>query len=179
MHTIENLKNATRHSWTSTGRHESVAEHSWRMTMMAYLMKDEFPEADIDKVIRMCMIHDLGEVFTGDIPTFVKTSNDEATEEHLLNQWVDSLPQPFAQEMSEIYAEMEAQKTLESKIYKAIDKLEVLIQHNEADISTWIPKEYTLNLVHGEKQVAFSDYMKALKAAINEDTKKKLSESGI
>ncbi len=103
------------------------------MTMMAYFMKDEFPEADIDKVIRMCMIHDLGEVFTGDIPTFVKTSKDEATEEYLLNQWVDSLPQPFAKEMSALYTEMESQKTVESKIYKAIDKMEVLIQHNEAD----------------------------------------------
>lgn len=155
MHTIENLKNATRHSWTSTGRHESVAEHSWRMTMMAYFMKDEFPEADIDKVIRMCMIHDLGEVFTGDIPTFAKTSQDEATEEYLLNQWVASLPQPFAKKMAALYTEMSHRKWSSPKSIRSIDKMEVLIQYNEADTSTWIPKEYTLNLVHREKQVAF------------------------
>ena len=40
-------------------------------------MRDEFPEADMDKVIRMCIIHDLGEAFTGDIPTFEKTAEDE------------------------------------------------------------------------------------------------------
>ena len=56
----ERLKCNTRHSYTSSGRHESVAEHSWRLTMMAYFMQDEFPEADIDKVIKMCIFHDMG-----------------------------------------------------------------------------------------------------------------------
>lgn len=84
MHVAEKLKDATRHCYTSGGRHESVGEHSWRMTLMAYFMKDEFPEADMDKVIRMCIIHDLGEAFTGDIPTFLKTQADEEKEENLL-----------------------------------------------------------------------------------------------
>ena len=53
---------------------------------MQYFLKDEFPEADMDKVIRMCMIHDLGEIFTGDIPTFLKTGTDEATEDAVLNE---------------------------------------------------------------------------------------------
>ena len=80
----EKLKNETRHCYTSKGRHESVAEHSWMMTLMAYFMKDEFPEANMDKVIQMCIIHDLGEAFTGDIPTFEKTSEDEQVEENAL-----------------------------------------------------------------------------------------------
>ena len=69
----ERLKDTTRHCYTRNGRHESVAEHSWMMTLMAFFMKDEFPEVDMDKVIKMCIIHDLGEAFTGDIPTFEKT----------------------------------------------------------------------------------------------------------
>ena len=47
-----------------------MAEHSWMMTRMAFFMRDEFPEADMDKVTAMCIIHDLGEAFTGDIPAF-------------------------------------------------------------------------------------------------------------
>ena len=66
----ERLKCNTRHSWTSSGRHESVAEHSWRLALMAMLAADEFPDLDMDRVIRMCIIHDLGEAFTGDIPAF-------------------------------------------------------------------------------------------------------------
>ena len=66
----------TRHCYTSSGRRESVAEHSWRISLMAMLLTKEFPEADMDKVIRMCLIHDMGEAFTGDIPTFEKTNAD-------------------------------------------------------------------------------------------------------
>ena len=72
LHTAERLKDTTRHCCTSRRRPESVAGHSWRIALMAYWMRDEFPEADMDKVIRMCLIHDLGECFTGDIPTFRK-----------------------------------------------------------------------------------------------------------
>ena len=86
------LKDTTRHCYTEKGRHESVAEHCWMMTLMAFFMRDEFPEADMDKVMRMCVIHDLGEAFTGDIPSFEKTAEQERDEEALLRQWVESLP---------------------------------------------------------------------------------------
>ena len=62
LHTAERLKDTTRHCYTSRGRHESVAEHSWRVTLMAFLMRDEFPELDMDKVIKMCLIHDIVEI---------------------------------------------------------------------------------------------------------------------
>lgn len=61
----DRLKDTTRHCYTVGGRHESVAEHSWRAALMAYFLRDEFPEADMDKVIKMLLIHDLGESFTG------------------------------------------------------------------------------------------------------------------
>lgn len=68
-------------------------------------------------------------------------------------------------------------KTLESRIFKALDKMEALIQHNEADISSWLPLEYELNLTYGEKEVEFSEYMKDLRAAINVDTINKIKSS--
>lgn len=100
LHTVERLKDTTRHCYTSQGRHESVAEHSWRVTLMAFLMRDEFPELDMDKVMQMCLIHDLGECFTGDIPSFEKTAADTAKEDGLLAQWVASLPQPYRERRS-------------------------------------------------------------------------------
>ena len=172
----ETLKDTTRHCYTKKGRHESVAEHSWMMTLMAFFMRDEFPEADMDKVIRMCIIHDLGECFTGDIPTFDKTRQDEETEDNLLLHWVTSLPKPYCDEMIALYDEMAKRETTEAKIYKAIDGLEALIQHNISDLSTWIPKEYELNKVYGDDKVAFSDYLKELREEIRIDTLKKLGE---
>ena len=172
----ERLKDATRHCYTKNGRHESVAEHSWMMTLMAYFMKDEFPEVDMDKVVQMCIIHDLGECFTGDIPTFDKTKAHEQNEENLLYSWVRTLPENYANEMIALYEEMAERKTIESKIYKAIDGLEALIQHNISDLSTWIPKEYELNKTYADDKVAFSEYLTELREEIRKDTMKKIGE---
>lgn len=174
LHLAEKLKNNTRHSWTSAGRHESVAEHSWRLTVMAFFLKDKFPEADMDKVIRMCIFHDMGEAFTGDIPAFDKTGADESREEEVLKGWLDSLPEPYGRELKELFAEMQERKTTEARIYKALDKMEAVIQHNEADISTWLPLEYDLQLNYGEDEVQFSEIMRELKALANEETKEKI-----
>ena len=175
LHVAEKLKDATRHCYTSGGRHESVAEHSWRLALTAYWLRDEFPEADMDKVVRMCLIHDLGEAFTGDIPTFVKTDADRAVEDSLLSGWVASLPAPYAEEMAALYAEMEARQSLEARIYKALDGLEALIQHNESDLSTWSENEYGLNLRYCDDRVGFSPALSALREAIREDTIAKIA----
>lgn len=175
LHIAERLKDELRHCDTSKGRRESVAEHSWRMTLMAFFMKDEFPEVDIDKVIKMCMIHDLGECFTGDIPSFLKSSADEQKEDQALEQWVVSLPAPYAQELRALYAEMNARQTPEAKLYKVIDKLEAVIQHNESDISSWMPNEYALNLTYADDVVAYSAYLRQLREAIRDDTKQKIA----
>ena len=116
LHVAERLKDETRHCTTSKGAPENVAGHSWRMALMAYFMKDEVPELNIDKVIRMCLIHDLGECFTGDIPTFQKTQADEDREAAMLFSWVRSLPEPYASEMTALYTEMDALETGEAKL---------------------------------------------------------------
>jgi putative hydrolase of HD superfamily len=176
LHTAERLKDATRHCETSGGRRESVAEHSWRMTLMAYLVSDEFPGADMAKVIKMCLIHDMGEAFTGDIPVFLKTAEDRAREDSLLLEWTAGLPEPFASEMIALYTEMEERRTLEARIYKAMDCLEAVIQHNESDLSTWEPHEYELQKNYAWDRVDFSDYLLKLRQAVLEDTEKKIAE---
>lgn len=176
LNIAERLKDTIRHSYTRNGRHESVAEHSWMMSLMAFFLKDDFPEIDMNKVIKMCIIHDLGEVFTGDIPVFEKTSADEEKEGKLLYQWVRSLPGNYADEMIGLYEEMAKRETIEAKVYKAIDSLEALIQHNIADLSTWIPKEYELNRTYADDKVAFSEYLKALRDEIRKDSLEKMGE---
>ena len=132
----------------------------------------------MDKVTRMCLIHDLGECFTGDIPAFDKTAQNERTEEALLYAWVDTLPSPTREEMRALYDEMAALETQEAKIYKALDKLEAVISHNESDLSTWEPHEYDLQLTYGVQNAAFSPYMTALRRAIREETLRKIEREG-
>lgn len=169
------LKDTTRHCYTAAGRHESVAEHSWLMTLMAFFMKDELPEVDMDKVIKMCIIHDLGEAFTGDIPTFEKTQADEESEETLLYRWVETLPPETAREMRALYGEMEKRESAEARVYKAIDGMEALIQHNLSDLSTWTAHERELNLTYAYDRVAFSKYLTAVRDEIKKDTQEKLA----
>lgn len=173
----EKLKCNTRHSWTSSGRQESVAEHSWRIALMALLMRDEFPNIDMDKVIRMCLIHDLGEAFTGDIPAFDKKEEDSKKEDEIFLQWIETFPTHYKEEFIELLAEMNERKTEEAKLYKALDNLEAVIQHNEADISTWIPLEYDLQFTYGSDKVEFSPYLKELKKEIDKRTAEKIAQN--
>ena len=171
------LKTTPRHCETAPGRAESVADHSWRIALMAMLLTPQFPEADMNKVIRMCLIHDLGEAFTGDIPTFDKTEADVQKEDDLYAAWVDTLPPETKAEFSSLLVEMNALEITEAKIYKALDKLEAVISHNESDISTWLPLEYDLQLTYGAENVAFSPFLKALKEENNRVTREKIKGS--
>lgn len=75
---------------------------------------------------------------------------------------------------ADLYAEMEQQQTPEAKLFKAIDKLEALIQHNESPISTWSPNEYALNLTYAFDVVQHSPWLTALRQEVLNETKKKI-----
>lgn len=179
LHIAERLKDTPRHCTTSNGRTESVAEHSWRVSLMALLLKKEFPDADIDKVVNMCLIHDLGECFTGDIPTFLKTDSDRKTEDSLLHQWIRTMPAELSEDITALYSEMEAQETIEAKIYKALDKLEALIQHNESPLASWSDNEFELNKTYAFDAVSFSEWLTELRKAVLEDTIEKIAAGSI
>ena len=172
----ERLKCNTRHCVTSTGRPESVAEHSWRAALMALLLAEEHPGMDMDRVIRMCLVHDLGEAVTGDIPTFLKTREDEDVEDRAVESLLEGLDGPVREELTGLFAEMKAQETPEARRFKAIDKLEGVLAHNEAPISSWEPLEYSLKRTYGEEEAQVSPAMSALRRAMREDTDKKIAE---
>ena len=175
------LKTTDRHCYTEADRKESVADHSWRIALMAMLLDGvpEFKDVDMDRVIRMCLIHDLGESFTGDIPTFRKTGDDAKTEDELLHAWVSGFPEPQREEWTGLLHEMEELATREAKLYKALDKLEALISHNESDLRTWLPLEYDLQFSYGQENVRFSPWLKQLREEIDDWTRNKIDkESG-
>ena len=178
----ERLKDTTRHCTTSRGRPESVAEHSWMLALTVFLLRDaleeEFPQLDVDRVIEMCLIHDLGEAFTGDIPTFDKTAADEKTEEKLLSDWVDSLSEPLRGRMQALYQEMAERATAEARVYNALDGMEALVQPNLSPIETWTEGEYALNMTYTDDRVGFSRVLAALRQEIRADTVEKIRAAG-
>lgn len=172
---IEKLKSVPRHCMTADGVQESVAAHSWRVSLMAYLLKDELGEIDTDKVIRMCLIHDLGEAVTGDIPTFEKTSEHEKTEDQALDKLLGQLPEPLYTELTALLAEMKALQTKEAVVYKALDKLEAVISHNESDISTWLPLEYDLQKTYASEIVKGYPFLEGLQESAVARTDEKIA----
>ena len=145
--------------------------------MLAMLCADEYPDIDHDKLIRMCLIHDLGEALTGDVPSFYKTEQNELTEAEAWEQIFAMLPGPYAAEFRALYKEMEERETPEAKLYKALDNMEAVISHNEASLDTWIPLEFTLNVTYGEENAAWSPYTRELRAYLSEQTKEKIQKA--
>ncbi len=82
LHEAEKLKTVLRHSWLSSGRRESVAEHSWRMAFMAMLMHPYLEkEVDVLKSIKLTLVHDLVEINYKDNPAFKKQPGDKEEQE--------------------------------------------------------------------------------------------------
>ncbi len=177
INAIEPLKTVTRHSWCSDGRRESVPEHCWRMAVLAFLLAEELPDVDMDKVIKMCLLHDLGEI-EGDIPAFEKQDADEVVESMQVKKLIQMLPDSLADKIMSLHAEFNAAKTPEAKLAQALDKLEAVMQHNQADLGTWIDLEYDLNLTYGQAQTAYHPFLTALRELVRQQTIKKMASSG-
>ena len=175
---VERLKSTLRHSWLSSGRRESVAEHSWRLAVMAIVLSDEFPDTDICRVMKMVIIHDFGETYFGDTPSFKKYKGDKhKIEQKSVKKLIKPLSLKVQKELLTIWTEFEAGTTKEAKLALALDKLEVLIQHNEAKLSSWTKVEYSYNLTCSWKNMEFDPFTKAFRAEIDKQIRKKISKS--
>ena len=144
IHLAEGLKREKRHSWLSNGDQESVAEHTWRLLLLILTMAPQLEKpVNLKKALTMAIIHDLPEVKVGDKPDFETVSEDHKNQKHLLEkramkEITERLGRP---DLYEIWEEFEKKETLEAKFVQALDRLELQIQHNEAETSTWLDIE--------------------------------------
>ena len=179
LQSAEKLKTLLRHSWLSTGRQESVAEHSWRIALMVLLLEPELNiKIDSVRALKISIVHDLAEVLAGDHHAWKgKLKNKHGIEKSALIKLLKNLPQPQKKEIQKLWEEYEARKTEEAKLVKALDKLETIDQHNLADLSTWVKEEYTYNLVHGRKESKYNPILEKLRELINKATREKIKSS--
>ena len=129
----EKLKDVLRSSHTSTGRRESTAEHSWRLCLMAIAFEDELAGLDLRQVLRLCVVHDLGEALGGDIPAIDAASHPDksAQERRDLLQLMRTLDAAPKAALLALWQEYEDGNTPEARVVKALDKLETILQHNQ------------------------------------------------
>lgn len=181
----EKLKMEMRHSWLSNGRRESVAEHTWRVSLMAMAIEPYLPQkVNSEKILKMIIIHDLVEVYASDIPAFETMDNQEAkalkekNELAAMEKIRDILGNPNGQQFYNIWFEYEQKESYEAKVANALDKLEAQIQHNEADIKTWLPIEHEMTFML-DKHTNFDPVLTELKELVEVEGEKKLQEAGI
>lgn len=181
----ERLKFELRHSYTSNGRQESVAEHCWRMSLMAVLIEPLLTQkADTAKLLKMIIIHDLVEAEAKDISALDVLRNPgikiqkETEEKKAIENLRAALIQTNGQEIYDLFYEFEAKETYEAKVANALDKLEVQLQHNHADISTWEEIEYSMSYMM-DKHVLFDKSLIELKKLIELQAEYKMQAAGI
>lgn len=171
---VEKLKSVVRTAWTSSGRKESTAEHSWRLALFACVIAQYLPELNISKVIIMSLIHDIGEIYEGDISAALEPDKDEKynTEYQAAHAVFTLLSKPQAKNMMDIWVEYNDNLTPEAKLVKALDKAETIIQHNQGNN----PKDfnYEFNLEYGKNYFEYNDILKQLRVIIDEKTKQKI-----
>ncbi|MCI6456530.1 MAG: HD domain-containing protein [Clostridium sp.] len=178
---IENLKSVTRTAWTKTGRRESTAEHSWRLAMLLMVLREDFKDLDIDKAIKMSLVHDLGELYDGDISAKLQNDNDNKAEmeEKAMRRMLTILPENLAENIYDLWKEYNECSTKEAKLVKAMDKLETIVQHNQGNNPEDF--DYEFNLQYGKQYFMDNEILEYMRYIIDEDTKEsvKLKEKNI
>lgn len=131
----EKLKSVTRSAHTSTGRRESTAEHSWRLALLALVFEEELGDVDICKVLKLCLVHDLGEALSGDVPApeAQATPNKSMSERQDLISMTSMLEPSMQDNIVALFDEYEAADSPEAKVVKALDKIETILQHTQGD----------------------------------------------
>jgi len=181
----ERLKFELRHSYTSNGRQESVAEHTWRMSLMAVLIEPLLTqEVDTSRLLKMIIIHDLVEAEAKDVSALDVLRNPELKvqkaekEKEAIENLRSVLLEINGQEIYDLFYEFEHKETYEAKVANALDKLEVQLQHNHADFSTWEEIEYDMSFMM-DKHVLFDETLFELKTQIEDEAEKKMEAAGI
>lgn len=170
LRAAEQLKNTHRSAWTSGGQPESVAEHTWRLCLMALVLRDAFPDVDFARLVQICIIHDLGEAIGGDIPAIHQVPGEsKATQERAdLLELLQPLPETIRDRITALWDEYEAAATPEAKLAKALDKLETIMQHNQGRNPPDF--DYAFNLQYGQRYTRGEPLIETLRALLDAET---------
>ncbi|HWK66189.1 MAG TPA: HD domain-containing protein [Rhizobiaceae bacterium] len=179
LQAAERLKNTLRSGTTSQGRAESTAEHSWRLSLMVMMFDRELGDCDRLKLLKLCIVHDLGEAISGDVPAIHQQGDDGRHERERsdLVRLSAPLPEDLRQEILALWDEYNAAASPEAILAKGFDKLETMLQHvigrNAPDF------DYQFNLSYGLKQTDKHPLIKELRALVDEATMRRMKRKGL
>ena len=162
---VERLKSVERTAWTTSGRRESTAEHSWRLAWLDRL-----------RVLQLALVHDLGETYDGDIPAVAQgdPAAKERVERAAVERLAGCLPEGAGRELRGVWEEYEACRTPEAKLVKALDKAETILQHNQGQNPSGF--DYEFNLGYGAEWFRADEMLQRLRGLLDADTLRHLEK---
>lgn len=166
----ERLKDTVRSGHTTEGRVESVADHTWRLTLLVITFADALPGIDLLRLLKMCILHDLGEAVHGDIPapSQVGAESKSAQERSDFASLLESLPEQIRSEFLGLWDDYEHVQSGEAEVAKAFDKLETLLQHNQGQNPPDF--DYSFNLDYGRSHTDALPLAARIRALVDADT---------
>ncbi|PJD91649.1 MAG: hydrolase [Legionella sp.] len=175
------LKLVFRNTITHADRKESTAEHSWSASMIIVILtselRKEFPEFDELKTIKLVLIHDIVEIYAGDVIAFdvEARKNKEQAEQDALLKLMGIYP-VFGEELHNLWYEFEKKESIEAKIAKAADAICPIFQRLQTKQS-YVPYHISIPILDNTKwpQLAFSQTFQTLYQTLKND----LLEAGL
>jgi len=177
---IEKLKSVTRFNRTLDGRFENSAEHSWQSAMASIVLQDYYPEKlNMEKVISMLLIHDLGEIYAGDTWVFndEKKVHSHDRELESTEKTMRILPEEKYLNMKNSWLEFEKGQSAEARYARVIDALVPLINHLEVSELNYNPDNISSDMVLEKKKFIKGESKELWK--LTEELVKESVEKGI
>jgi putative hydrolase of HD superfamily len=178
LRAAEALKTTTRSGHTSAGERESVAEHTWRLCLMALVLHPHFPGVDFARLVRICLVHDLGEALGGDVPApeQARRGGSKADDERRdLVRLVAPLPPALRDEITGLWDEYEAARTPEARLAKGLDKLETILQHTQGRNPPGF--DYRFNLGYGRAYTDDHPVLASMRALLDDETERRARDT--
>ncbi len=181
FHIVGKLKETYRFSENKVVIKESTADHSWRLSLMAFVIIDELKlDINAEHAVKIAIIHDIAESITGDIDYRLIHNNKVSKEEKRQNELKaikklkESLPEERGNEIYNLWIEYEEGATKESKFIKALDKLETLTYLTEKGHKSYDDPEMSAN--YADKAVEefpeLKDMLKTIKKKLKAEFEK-------
>jgi len=152
---------------------ESVAEHVFRVAVLAYVLTKPIKKINTEKLVKMALIHEFGEIYAGDIPTDQKRerikgylANKHKKEKESVKRLLCNIPPAMRKEIFTLWDECEDQKTVEAKWLKEIDKLEMALQALDYELEGHNPKRLDQFWEDAQRKIHEPELLKLLKAGL-------------
>jgi len=183
------LKSVPRFSSSLAHGGDTVAEHSWRLALMVFVISRECKVAiDLPHAIGLALFHDLAEAKTGDIDAYAVMTNKVdrekkiIEEERVMKEMTDDLS--FGDWIFQFWRQYENQESIEARFVRALDKIEAFLHIAERGVEAYIPKEFHAD--YADKAVKSFDEtthhfpeLKDMLDAIKKDLKVQFEAAGI